>query len=57
MYSPTKQNMEVRMGINKKKHIIYGTRKLIITSINYKPKIIDSVFDKHSHTSHLHQFQ
>ena len=32
MYSPTKQNMEVRMGINKKKHIIYGTRKLIINN-------------------------
>ena len=34
MYSPTKQYMEVRMGINKKKHIIYGTRKLNL----YNPK-------------------
>jgi hypothetical protein len=41
-YSPTKQNMEVRMGINKKKHIIYGTRKLIINNnINIKPKVIN----------------
>ena len=26
MYSPTKQNNNVRMGNNKKTHIIYGTR-------------------------------
>lgn len=26
MFSPVKQNNNVRMGINKKTHIIYGTR-------------------------------
>ncbi len=28
MFSPVKQNNNVRMGTNKKIHIIYGTRKI-----------------------------
>ncbi len=28
MYSPVKINNNVRMGINPKKHIIYGSRKI-----------------------------
>lgn len=28
MYSPVKTNNNVRMGINPKKHIIYGSRKI-----------------------------
>jgi hypothetical protein len=28
MYSPTKENLQVRMGINPKKHIIRGKRKI-----------------------------
>jgi hypothetical protein len=28
MYSPIKENLNVRLGINPKKHIIYGHRKI-----------------------------
>ena len=28
MYSPVKTNNHVRMGVNPKKHIIYGSRKI-----------------------------
>ncbi len=28
MYSPVEHNDKVRMGINIKKHVIYGTRKI-----------------------------
>ena len=40
MYSPVKNNNNVRMGKNTKKHIIYGTRK--IKSLKEQEKYIYS---------------
>ena len=47
MYSPTKQNIEVRMGINKTKKIIYGTR--ILYNYKYTDKYTDKYKDKYSY--------